>query len=131
MNVFWYDCTNTFLITLSIAADDTLVWKVARYTSAAPTYFTECDDYVDGGLMANNPCHQGLRAIRDFFPNHFIALVVSLGTGKFKEEKIKEADIITCLKSFRIKEAASGFMHLLESTMQVCIVSLHVIHNIV
>ena len=32
-----------------------LVWKVARYTSAGPTYFTECDNYVDGGVMANNP----------------------------------------------------------------------------
>ena len=36
-----------------------LVWKVARYTSAAPTYFTECDNFVDGGFMANNPCDSG------------------------------------------------------------------------
>ena len=33
-----------------------LVWKVARYTSAGPTYFSECDDFVDGGVLANNPC---------------------------------------------------------------------------
>ena len=71
--------------------------------------------------MANNPSHQGLKAIRNFYPNLHIALVVSLGTGKFKEEEIKEADIITCLKSFRFKEAASGFKHLLESALQVCI----------
>ena len=32
-----------------------MVWKVARYTSAGPTYFTECDNYMDGGVMANNP----------------------------------------------------------------------------
>ena len=30
-----------------------LVWKVARYTSAAPGYFAECDNCVDGGVKAN------------------------------------------------------------------------------
>ncbi len=46
-----YD-TMTYNIFISIE----LVWKVARYTSAGPTYFTECDNYVDGGVLANNPC---------------------------------------------------------------------------
>ncbi|VDK78222.1 unnamed protein product, partial [Anisakis simplex] len=32
-----------------------LVWKCARYSSAAPTFFTPKDDLVDGGLMSNNP----------------------------------------------------------------------------
>ena len=32
-----------------------LVWKVARYTSAAPGFFAACDNYVDGGVKANNP----------------------------------------------------------------------------
>lgn len=104
--------------TIDHPADDTPVWKVARYTSAAPTYFTECDEYVDGGLMANNPSHEGLKAIRDFYPNLQIALVVSLGTGKYNEREIKEADIITCLRSFRIKEAALGLKNLIESTLQ-------------
>jgi len=42
------------------------VWKVARYTSAAPMFFRECDDYVDGGVLANNPCSYGLSAIQNF-----------------------------------------------------------------
>ena len=103
------------------AADDTPVWKVARYTSAAPTYFTECDDYVDGGLMANNPSHEDLKVIQDFYPSLHIALVVSLGTGKYNEKEIKETDIITCLQSFRIREAATDLKKLIESALQVCV----------
>ena len=41
-----------------------LVWKVARYTSAAPFYFRELDNYVDGGVRANNPCQHALRIIQ-------------------------------------------------------------------
>ena len=41
-----------------------LVWKVARYTSAAPLFFKELDNYVDGGILANNPCSVGLAAMQ-------------------------------------------------------------------
>ena len=42
------------------------VWKVARYTSAAPLYFKELDNYVDGGVVANNPCDYALAEIQDY-----------------------------------------------------------------
>ena len=35
------------------------VWKVARCTSAAPMFFSEFEDHVDGGVLANNPCQVG------------------------------------------------------------------------
>ena len=37
---------------------------MARYTSAAPVFFTECDDYIDGGVVANNPCNFALTHIK-------------------------------------------------------------------
>ncbi len=40
------------------------VWKVARYTSAAPGFFKDLDNYIDGGVLANNPCSFGLSAIQ-------------------------------------------------------------------
>ena len=43
-----------------------LIWKVARYTSAAPMFFKEFEDYVDGGVLANNPCSYGFSAIQNF-----------------------------------------------------------------
>ena len=32
------------------------VWKVARCSSAAPMFFSEFENHVDGGVLANNPC---------------------------------------------------------------------------
>ena len=52
-----------------------LVWKVARYTSAGPTYFSECDDFVDGGVLANNPCTTSWVEICDYYDkmvSHFV-----------------------------------------------------------
>lgn len=43
------------------------IWKVARYTSAAPLFFTESDHYVDGGVLANNPTEYALTAINNFY----------------------------------------------------------------
>lgn len=73
-----------------------LVWKVARYTSAAPVFFDELDDYVDGGILSNNPSASGLtviqqtyRQIKQKLP---ISLVVSVGTGLMPEDEIGRTD---------------------------------------
>ena len=55
------------IITTIIISLIELVWKVGRYTSAAPIYFTECDNYVDGGLLANNPCSDALTKIQVYY----------------------------------------------------------------
>ena len=57
------------LSNLVLMTDD--VWKVARYTSAAPVFFAECDDYVDGGVKANNPTTFGLAEIQEFLSNKY------------------------------------------------------------
>ena len=62
------------------------VWKVARYTSGGPLYFSGLDDYVDGGILANNPSASGLTEIQEFYRNKGqklpISLIVSIGGGK-------------------------------------------------
>ena len=72
------------------------VWKVARYTSAAPMMFTEFENYVDGGVICNNPTDCGLTAVQNFcrlqgykLP---IAMVVSIGTGTFPAVKMGNVD---------------------------------------
>lgn len=66
------------------------IWKVARYTSAAPMYFNECENYVDGGVLANNPCDGGLTRIQTFYREQNkklpVACMVSVGSGVFPSE---------------------------------------------
>ena len=62
-----------------------LVWKVARYTSAAPFYFRPEDRYIDGGLLAPNPSLHALTTIQDHLRRSGsdvgVSLVVSIGAG--------------------------------------------------
>ena len=73
------------------------VWKVARYTSSAPPYLRECDGYVDGGLICNNPSECGLTEIQSYY-HHLgltsqIALVMSIGTGIMPPKEMGSTDI--------------------------------------
>ena len=83
------------------------VWKVARNTSAAPFYFKSSGDYVDGGMMANNPCKKALRIIsRDLHhsdPSMRVSLVVSVGTGLAPSERVKAFNVncLECICCFR------------------------------
>ena len=69
---------------------------MARYTSAGPMYFEECDSYVDGGILANNPCMEGLTRIQDYYRQLNqklpISLVVSVGCGVYPPSNIGSID---------------------------------------
>ncbi|KAL5457013.1 hypothetical protein EMCRGX_G034246 [Ephydatia muelleri] len=78
-------------------SDDNLVWKVARYTSAAPPYFTECDNYVDGGILAHNPTEVALNKIEEYLRTNGgkVASLLSLGCGVFPPQSIGNVDMGT------------------------------------
>ena len=80
----------------TLLLESELVWKVARYTSASPIFFGEFENYVDGGILANNPCDCGLTAIQNFYRMQGqklrVALVVSVGTGVYPAEKLGRVD---------------------------------------
>jgi predicted acylesterase/phospholipase RssA len=67
---------------------DQLAYKVALYTSLAPTYFPTADGFIDGGVVANNPAvaalaqTQDLRAIIPLRPRLDEVVLFSLGTGQ-------------------------------------------------
>jgi hypothetical protein len=72
------------------------VWKVCRYTSAAPTYFDELDNYVDGGIIANNPTSYALMEIINKYRKRGlmlpISMIVSLGAGQYEEDVLGRTD---------------------------------------
>ena len=61
-------------------------------------FFTEMDNYVDGGVLANNPCDYGLTHIQNFYRQKPegerlpVALVVSVGTGVYPSEELGKID---------------------------------------
>ena len=74
------------------------VWYAARATCAAPMHFLACDDYLDGGIMANNPSMKAWWEIRRYYdstgqaPPKF-SLAVSLGSGTFLGTKNDDNDV--------------------------------------
>ena len=83
--------------------DQQSVWEAARSSGAAPTYFKQYGQFVDGGLIANNPTLDILTEIQEynFALQHRdptaepqkVGLVVSLGTGETPEEEVDSVDL--------------------------------------
>ncbi|KAL5289787.1 PLA2G6 family protein [Megaselia abdita] len=83
--------------------EEQLVWRAARATGAAPSYFRAFGRFLDGGLIANNPTLDAMTEIHEYnmalksvgrdeeaIP---ISCVVSLGTGLIPVTELKEIDV--------------------------------------
>ena len=81
------------------------VWYVARATSAAPVHFLACEDYVDGGIMANNPSMKAWSEVLRYCqatrqPKPKVSIAVSLGSGVVLDAKTEEKDINVLGKNY-------------------------------
>ncbi|XP_058124263.1 85/88 kDa calcium-independent phospholipase A2 isoform X1 [Anopheles ziemanni] len=80
-----------------------LVWRAARATGAAPSYFRAYGRFLDGGLIANNPTLDAMTEIHELNAAlHYtgrsaevvpVSVVVSLGTGLAPVVDLKEIDV--------------------------------------
>ncbi|XP_067644660.1 85/88 kDa calcium-independent phospholipase A2 isoform X2 [Eurosta solidaginis] len=83
--------------------EEQLVWRAARATGAAPSYFRAFGRFLDGGLIANNPTLDALTEIHEYnmalrsvdrekeaVP---VSIVVSLGTGLIPVTALKDIDV--------------------------------------
>ena len=70
---------------------------MARYTSAAPFFFKELENYIDGGMLANNPAEAAMTVIQDYYHNKGekipISMLVSVGSGTNPGTPLGEIDI--------------------------------------
>lgn len=50
----------------SLSLTEQLVWRAARCSGAAPTYFRPIGRFLDGGLLANNPTLDAMAEIHEY-----------------------------------------------------------------
>ena len=110
-----------------------LVWKVARYTSAAPMYFTEFENYVDGGVLANNPCDEGLIRIQGHYRQLGvqmpIACIVSIGCGVYPARDLGRVDVHQFFsfgahwfsRTDTLTARSSNLLRLLSNAVSMCV----------
>lgn len=48
------------------APEEQLIWRAARATGAAPSYFRAFGRFLDGGLIANNPTLDAMTEIHEY-----------------------------------------------------------------
>ena len=51
---------------LCIPIVEQLIWKSARSSGAAPTYFRTSGQFMDGGMIANNPTLDVMTEIHEY-----------------------------------------------------------------
>ncbi|XP_033211846.1 85/88 kDa calcium-independent phospholipase A2 isoform X2 [Belonocnema kinseyi] len=87
----------------TLPPEEQLLWKAARATGAAPSYFRAFGRFLDGGLIANNPTLDAMTEIHEYnlalkamgrseevVP---LSVVVSIGTGLIPVTSLTEIDV--------------------------------------
>lgn len=55
-----------FLTYILVFISEQLVWRAARSSGAAPTYFRPMGRFLDGGLLANNPTLDAMTEVHQY-----------------------------------------------------------------
>ncbi|KAM7009243.1 85/88 kDa calcium-independent phospholipase A2 isoform 1-T1 [Tautogolabrus adspersus] len=107
-----------------------LVWRAARSSGAAPTYFRPMGRFLDGGLLANNPTldamseiHQynkGLKAEGKGKDIKKLSIVVSLGTGKPPQVVVNSVDVFRPSNPLELAKSFVGAKELGKMLVDCC-----------
>lgn len=99
-------------------AHDTLLWKAARATSAAPGFFEKVQigtvDHIDGGLGCNNPAKVAFQDVAQIHGMQPPILVLSIGTGAPSEAQTPEHEHKTGTAFGHLKDMLSAFKSSIE-----------------
>ncbi|XP_034043851.1 85/88 kDa calcium-independent phospholipase A2 isoform X2 [Thalassophryne amazonica] len=107
-----------------------LVWKAARSSGAAPTYFRPMGRFLDGGLLANNPTldamteiHQYNKALKAEVREEEVkklGIVVSLGTGKPPQMVVSSVDVFRPSNPLELAKTFVGAKELGKMLVDCC-----------
>ncbi|XP_071386113.1 85/88 kDa calcium-independent phospholipase A2 isoform X2 [Centroberyx affinis] len=107
-----------------------LVWRAARSSGAAPTYFRPMGRFLDGGLLANNPTldamteiHQYNKALKAEGHGEEIqklSIVVSLGTGKPPQVVVSSVDVFRPSNPLELAKSFVGAKELGKMLVDCC-----------
>lgn len=107
-----------------------LVWRAARSSGAAPTYFRPMGRFLDGGLLANNPTldamseiHQYNKALKSEGRGSDVkklGIVVSLGTGKPPQVAVSSVDVFRPSNPLELAKSFVGAKELGKMLVDCC-----------
>ncbi|XP_051482880.1 85/88 kDa calcium-independent phospholipase A2 isoform X3 [Apus apus] len=107
-----------------------LVWRAARCSGAAPTYFRPIGRFLDGGLLANNPTLDAMAEIHEYNKTlvkkgqkekvRKLGLVVSLGTGKPPQVPVSSVDVFRPSNPWELAKTVFGARELGKMVVDCC-----------
>ncbi|NXC43976.1 PLPL9 phospholipase, partial [Penelope pileata] len=110
--------------------EDQLVWRAARCSGAAPTYFRPIGRFLDGGLLANNPTLDAMAEIHEYNKTLIskgqkqkvrkLGLVVSLGTGKPPQVPVCSVDVFRPSNPWELAKTVFGARELGKMVVDCC-----------
>ncbi|CAO2601670.1 85/88 kDa calcium-independent phospholipase A2 [Lemmus lemmus] len=109
---------------------DQLVWRAARSSGAAPTYFRPNGRFLDGGLLANNPTLDAMTEIHEYNQDMIrkgqgnkvkkLSIVVSLGTGRSPQVPVTCVDVFRPSNPWELAKTVFGAKELGKMVVDCC-----------
>nr|XP_033721953.1 85/88 kDa calcium-independent phospholipase A2 isoform X3 [Tursiops truncatus] len=107
-----------------------LVWRAARSSGAAPTYFRPNGRFLDGGLLANNPTLDAMTEIHEYNQDLIrkgqgnkvkkLSVVVSLGTGRSPQVPVTCVDVFRPSSPWELAKTVFGAKELGKMVVECC-----------
>uniref|UniRef100_A0A8C3YKR4 85/88 kDa calcium-independent phospholipase A2 n=1 Tax=Catagonus wagneri TaxID=51154 RepID=A0A8C3YKR4_9CETA len=107
-----------------------LVWRAARSSGAAPTYFRPSGRFLDGGLLANNPTLDAMTEIHEYNQDLIrkgqgnkvkkLSIVVSLGTGRSPQMPVTCVDVFRPSNPWELAKTVFGAKELGKMVVDCC-----------
>ncbi|KAM6215036.1 85/88 kDa calcium-independent phospholipase A2 isoform 1-T1 [Rhynchocyon petersi] len=107
-----------------------LVWRAARSSGAAPTYFRPNGRFLDGGLLANNPTLDAMTEIHEYNQDMIrkgqghkvkkLSIVVSLGTGRSPQVPVTCVDVFRPSNPWELAKTVFGAKELGKMVVDCC-----------